>query len=430
MRAGPDIQGASFLAARPASLASVRAKMYGRPLTEGQIGGIVDDLAAGSYTDVETAAFLVATAHRNLSMREVVALTRAMAATGKTMAWPGRRSVDKHCVGGVPGNRTTPIIVAIAASLGVTMPKTSSRAITSAAGTADVMATMAPVELDEAKVRQVVERTNGCVVWGGAMGMAPADDRLVRIERQLDINMPVHIVASVLAKKMASGASSVLVDIPVGPSAKLRTREDAEVLAEMFYCVANELGVAIRAVFTDGTQPVGRGIGPALEARDVLAVLRRAPDAPAALRDRAIRLAASVLVLADPGMTELGARRLAAEALASGRAGTRFEAICEAQGGMRVPPIARHARAVVAKVDGRVTAMKCRELARLAKLAGAPDIPEAGVLLLVGVGDRVHRGQPLFEVHATSEAMLDHAVAYASSRDDLLFIDCHRDAVA
>ena len=105
--------------------------------------------------------------------REMVALTRAMIDAGERLAWPDAPVVDKHCVGGLPGNRTTPIVVPIVAAFGLTMPKTSSRAITSPAGTADTMETLAPVALDLAAMRRVVEREGGCIVWGGALGAEP-----------------------------------------------------------------------------------------------------------------------------------------------------------------------------------------------------------------------------------------------------------------
>ena len=187
----------------PASMAWVRAKMRGDALPAEAMKDIVRDIAALRYSPIETAAFVTATAHGNLAHREVAALTHALIESGFRLEWPGRHAVDKHCIGGLPGNRTTPIVVAIAASLGVTMPKASSRAITSAAGTADVMETMAPVTMDAARMRRVVEQENGCVVWSGGLGLAPAEDRLVRAQRELDVNAPAHIVASVLARKVA-----------------------------------------------------------------------------------------------------------------------------------------------------------------------------------------------------------------------------------
>lgn len=182
--------------------------------------------------------------------------------------------------GGLPGKRTTPIVVAIVASHGLVMPKTSSRAITSPAGTADTMETLAPVDLDLAAMRRAVEQEGACLVWGGSVRLSPADDILIRVERVLDIDAQGQLIASVLSKKIAAGSTHIVIDIPVGATAKVRTDDAAAELADQLTEVGRVFGVTVRCVITDGAQPVGRGIGPALEARDVLAALQGLPDAP------------------------------------------------------------------------------------------------------------------------------------------------------
>jgi thymidine phosphorylase len=162
------------------SLSSVRAKIYGRRLSESRFREIIHDILAGRYSDIHLAAFVTACSGGHLDGGEIIALTRAMVDAGDHLQWPTTRVVDKHCVGGLPGNRTTPIVVAIVSACGLTMPKTSSRAITSPAGTADTMETLAPVDLDLVLMRRVVEREGGCIVWGGAVHLSPADDVLIR----------------------------------------------------------------------------------------------------------------------------------------------------------------------------------------------------------------------------------------------------------
>jgi thymidine phosphorylase len=359
------------------SLADVRAKLFGRTLDDVAMLAIVRDIVAHRYSNVELAAFIAAGCADHLAVSEVVALTRAMVDTGDHLHWKLPIIVDKHCIGGLAGNRTTPIVVAIATAMGLIMPKTSSRAITSPAGTADTVATLTPVELDERAMRRVVECTGGCMVWGGAMNMAPADDILIRVERTLDIDSSGQMVASVLSKKIAAGSTHVVIDMPVGPTAKVRDGVEAKALATLLTQVADAFGLRLRVLLSDGMQPVGRGIGPALEAHDVLAVLRNQPGAPADLRARALDVAAAVLELggaAQPG----DARRAAADCLASGRAWAQFQAICEAQGGLRIPGVAAYRQAVPAPRSGIATAIDNRRLSRAAKLAGAPFSPLAG----------------------------------------------------
>ena len=402
------------------SMSAVRAKVYGHALAERQILDILHDVAEGRYTDVEIAALLTACA-RGMNLDEVVGLTRGMIAVGERIRWDREIVADKHSVGGLPGNRTTPIIVAIVAALGVCIPKTSSRAITSPAGTADTMETLTCVDLDLAAMRNVVERESGCLIWGGAVRLSPVDDLLIRVERALDIDSEGQLVASVLSKKAAAGSTHVVVDMPVGPTAKVRDRSSAMALAGLLEQVGREIGLQVRAFFTDGTQPVGRGIGPALEARDVLAVLRGEPGSPDDLRARAVNLAGEVLELAAHCPIGSGAS-MASAVLAYGRAWSKLQSICEAQGGMRDPPLAAHRWELEATRAGAVAAIDNRRLARAAKLAGAPAAKAAGIRIRVRLGDNVERGEPLFELHAETVGELEYARTYLDGHPDIIQI--------
>jgi thymidine phosphorylase len=416
--------GASITVVHPApldSLSHVRSRIYGHDLNEPSLHAIIRDIVDGKYSDIDLSSFLTACATKPLDRKEILALTHAMVETGERLRWPAGAIVDKHCVGGLPGNRTTPLIVAIVASFGLTMPKTSSRAITSPAGTADAMETMAPVDLDTEAIRRVVEREGGCVVWGGAIKLAPADDILIRVERALDLDSEGQLIASVLSKKIAAGSTHVVIDLPVGPTAKVRSGKAAEALCRNIVEVAETFGLHVKAMITDGLQPVGRGIGPALEARDVLSVLRCEPGAPQDLRQGATALAGSLLELAGVASPNGGAA-LAATALDDGRAWAKFQRICEAQGGMRVPPMSSQQRPLVAERTGLVQAIDNRKIARLAKLAGAPDDKAAGVDLHVSVGEPIAAGQRLCTVHAESPGELAYAFEYAAANRDIIAV--------
>jgi len=394
------------------SLRAVRARIYGNRLSADDLQGVIDDVVAERYSDIDLSAFLTGCAAMPLDPAEIVALTGAMVNAGERLHWSTSPVVDKHSVGGLPGNRTTPLVVAIVAACGLTMPKTSSRAITSPAGTADTMEVLAPVELDTVTMRRVVEREGGCIVWGGAMRLSPADDILIRVERALDIDSEGQLVASVLSKKIAAGSTHLVLDMPVGPTAKVRSKAAASVLSVLLSGVGDAFGLKTRLLTTGGNEPVGRGIGPALEARDVLAVLQGEADAPQDLRDRALELAAALLELGGAASEGEGAP-LAAETLANGEAWAKFQAICEAQGGMRTPPQSTHRMPVVAPAAGRIAEIDNRRIAKVAKLAGAPDAKAAGIELHAHVGDRVEANQPLYTVHAQSTGELAYALSFA-----------------
>ncbi len=404
------------------SLAGVRQRIYGRRLGQEDMVAIVGDVVRGRYTDVHLAAFLTATATLPLSIDETIFLTRAMVDVGDRLSWDAPIVVDKHCVGGLPGNRTTPLVVAIAAANGLVMPKTSSRAITSPAGTADTMEMLAPVDLGIEQLQHVVRTEGGCVAWGGAMHLSPADDIFVRVERELDIDTEGQLIASVLSKKIAAGATHVVIDIPIGPTAKIRSREAAERLAGHLTETASHFGLTLRCLYTDGSQPVGRGIGPALEARDVLAVLRNEPACPQDLRERAALVAGAVLELGGAALAGQG-EALALQTLDSGRAWEKFARICAAQGGLREPPQAAHIEPLVALQAGRVVHIDNRKLSRLAKLAGAPERPAAGVSLRVRLGEEISRGQPWLFLHAQTRGEMAYALEYARHAGDIITIE-------
>jgi len=403
------------------SLSMLRGKVYGRRLDAASLASIVGDVTAGRYSAIHLSSFITACAARPLDRGETIGLTRAMVDVGERLTWQAHPVVDKHCVGGLPGNRTPPIVVPIVTACGLTMPKTSSRAITSPAGTADTMEVLAPVDLDLATMRRVVEQEGGCIVWGGAVRLSPADDILISVERALDLDSEGQLIASVLSKKIAAGSSHVVLDVPVGPTAKVRNLDDARSVAQGLIEVAQAFGLEAKPVFTDGTQPVGRRIGPALEARDVLAVLDNAADAPHDLRERAVLLAGTLLELAGKAPEDAG-RGMAEKVLASGQAAAKFRRICEAQGGLRTPPVSSHRHEITAHGAGRVVAVDNRRLARVAKLAGAPEAKAAGVELHVALGDEIERGHPLYTIHAETPGELEYALEYAAANPDIYIV--------
>ncbi len=404
------------------SLGWVRGRVFGRRFEHGDLHAIIRDIAAGRYADIHLAMLLTAMATKDLDDDELISLTEAMIDAGERLQWDRPVIADKHCVGGLPGNRTTPLVVAIVTACGIWMPKTSSRAITSPAGTADTMETLAPVDLDLAAMRRVVEREGGCVAWGGAVRLSPVDDMLIRVARVMDLDAEAQLVASVMSKKIAAGSSHLVLDLPIGPTAKVRSEEAGRHLARRLEIVAGAFDLDTRILLTDGRQPVGHGIGPALEAEDILAVLDNSSRQPLDLRSRAIALAAELLELV--GAAEPGAgKQMATETLDSGRAAAKFRAICEAQGGMRQPPQAGRTHVVTATRSGSVKAIDNRRLGRIAKLAGAPAARAAGVRLHVHLDEAVEVGQPIYTIHAETAGELNYAREYSGSNGDIIVLD-------
>ena len=396
----------------PASMAALFRKIGGERLDREDFRAIVQDIASHHYSKIELTAFVVACNRAELDREEVYFLTEAMVASGRTLDWHEPLVVDKHCIGGIPGNRTSMLVVPIVAAHGMLCPKTSSRAITSPAGTADTMAVLANVELPFAQLEQIVRAHRGCLAWGGTADLSPADDVLISVERPLSIDSPGQMVASILSKKIAAGSTHLVLDIPIGPTAKVRSMPEAQRLRRLFEYVAGRMHLALDVVITDGRQPIGNGIGPVLEARDVMQVLQNDPLAPIDLRQKALRLAGR-LIECDPDVRGGDGFAIARDILDSGRALSCMNAIIEAQGSQSFDPNAPQLGAlsfeVRASTAGVVAAIDNVQIARIARLAGAPKVPGAGVDLLHKLGHAVSAGDLLYRVHANYPADLEFA---------------------
>jgi thymidine phosphorylase len=406
------------------SLDAVRAKIQGRTLNAAEIEAIIGDLTHYRYSDMEIAAFLIGSASY-MTSGELLALVQAMASAGTHLKWPNPIVVDKHCIGGIPGNRTSMIVVPIVAAHGLTIPKTSSRAITSPAGTADTMEVLARVDVGVEEMKDVVAACRGCLVWGGHVNLSPADDILISVERPLCLDTREQMVASIMSKKLAAGSTHLLIDLPVGPTAKLTNTMEAMRLRKLFEFVGDHFGIAVEVITTDGRQPVGGGIGPVLEAEDVMAVLTNDPIAPTDLREKSLRLAAHLLEY-DPQLRGGTGYARARELLDSGTALKKMQEIITAQGPSNCRnDIGKLTFDVVAADDGQISGIDCLQLNRLARTAGAPIDKGAGIKLFHKIGDRVERGQPLYRIHAYDESELDLAVSAAKANSGYTLGDRH-----
>lgn len=404
------------------SLSYLRGKIYNNSLNKNQIQHIISDITKGRYSDIHIATFLTACAGGRLNEQEIIDITNAMVSQGQCLNWSDEIIVDKHCVGGLPGNRTTLIIVPIVTAFGLTMPKTSSRAITSPAGSADTMEVIAPVSLSTKQMRNVVEKEGGCIVWGGNVNLSPADELLIRVERAIDLDSEGQLVASVLSKKISAGSNHLVIDIPTGPTAKIRSREAANTMEELFESITSALNISTKIHISDGLQPVGKGIGPSLEARDVLAVLQNKPNAPKDLRNRALTLAGSILEF-SPSVKPGTGKQIATQLLTQGKAWLKFQQICEAQGGMKKISKAKYTHEILSKSCGRVISIDNRQLARLAKLAGAPKDKAAGLVLHTPLNTLVESGQPIFTIHAESKSELNYALSALELNPEIIQLE-------
>lgn len=401
----------------PISLKAVHRKIAGETLNKNEFHIICQDILENRYSKMEIAAFLVACSHNGLEREEVFFLTKAMVDTGKSLNWGEAIIVDKHCIGGIPGNRTTMIVVPIIAAHGMLMPKTSSRAITSPAGTADTMEVLANVELSIEQMKKVVQQHRGMLTWGGTARLAPVDDILISVERPLSMDSTGQLVASILSKKIAAGSTHLLIDIPVGASAKVHHNQEALVLRKLFEYIGDLFGLHIEVVVSDGSQPIGNGIGPALEARDVQQVLSNQKGAPSDLREKSLRLAGRILEF-DPDVRGGQGYNIARDILESGRAFEKMQAIISAQGAQQKKSTKAILEYEVKAIEnGYIHGIDNLKIAQIASLAGAPIDKYAGIDLLKKVGDKVKKGDSLFIIYACSKSNFEFSTQFSNENN-------------
>lgn len=406
------------------ALQAIQKKLVGKKLTYTEIYAIMDEIANERLGDVLTTYFAASGYSKGFTDQEIYYLTKAMVETGERLHFSGIVA-DKHSIGGVPGTRTTLIIVPIIAAAGFKIPKSSSRAITTPGGTADDMEVLAPVEFTKDQIYSIIQKTKGCIVWGGSFNIAPADDVIIKVEEPLLFESYDKILVSIMAKKVAFGSNHVVIDLPYGEMVKVHRMKDAEILKEKFEKLAKRFNMKLRVLIHKTDEPAGRGIGPVLECRESLLVLEQKPNRPFDLEERALNLAGSLLelcledapkqlrvkVLKEHGTAHEWARFI----LSSGLALEKMKEIIKAQGGD--PTITSshlrpggHSYQIRAKTNGTVRKINSKNATIIAKILGSPEIKKAGIYLDKKIGEKVQKGDVLYTLYTTSSYVLKEAV--------------------
>ena len=391
----------------------IRKKLHGEKLEHEEIRTLIGEISSNNLTEAEVAYFVSAEKLQGMSNDEIIALTDAMIKTGKKLNWGNVIVADKHCIGGIAGNRTTPIIVSICAAAGLKIPKSSSRAITSASGTADVMEVITDVELSLDEIKKVVEKTNACLVWGGALGLAPSDDKIIQVERLLNLDVEPQLLASILSKKIAAGSNHILIDIPYG-GGKMKKISDAKKLGKKFKHLARHFNVKVKPVYTLGKEPIGNGFGPVLEMKDVLSVLKNDKNCPKDLKDKSLFLAAKLLSLCGVFFPRHTARKI----LEDGRAYEKFKEIVNAQNKssdfeyrVRKLQLAKYKKIIYTKKAGEILSIDNHGINSLCRILGTPETASAGAYLHSHVGP-VNAGQEILTIYSESKQRLKEGLKF------------------
>lgn len=402
------------------AIKAIQKKLLGKKLTYSEIYTLMDEIAHERLSEVLTAYFVASSFKEGFSADELYYLTKAMVETGTKLEFDGIVA-DKHSTGGVAGTRTSMIIVPIIAAAGFKIPKTSSRAITSPAGTADVMEVLAPVTITPHRLKQIVDKVGGCVAWGGKLGIAPADDVIIDVEEELSFEPFDKIIVSIMAKKIAVGANHLVLDIPVGRTMKIRHIEDAEKVANKFRSLGRRFGMEVSVDINESLQPFGNGVGPVLEARDVMYILEQQKDRPLELEAKALRLAGRLLNLCYKSQkSDKNGEEEASQLLKSGKALEKFREIVKEQGGdphvtARSLKLTSHKHEVAAGKKGKIKHIQNYNLNTIARILGAPTDQHAGIYMHKKVDEMVEKSDVLMTFYSKDAHKLKEAVVTLES---------------
>jgi pyrimidine-nucleoside phosphorylase len=401
----------------------IERKRNGEELSAAEVRDFVAAYVRGDVPDYQAAAFLMAVWFRGLTAAETYAMTDAMVASGETVDLAtrlGRRVVDKHSTGGV-GDKITIAVGPVVAACGVPFGKMSGRGLGHTGGTLDKLESIPGFRV-ELTTDELVEQTReiGIAVAGQTADLVPADKKLYALrDVTATIDQVSLIAASIMSKKIAAGASAVVLDVKVGEGAFMRTVDEARELAEEMRALGEQAGMDVVCVLTDMDQPLGRAVGNALEVREAWETVSGA--GPADTRELVVDAAAQLLALSDLGVDEVEGRRRAEAALEDGSALATYDRWVRAQGGDPDParlPVAPVVRQVPAQASGYVQELRAREIAVTAmelgagrEVAGEPIDHAVGVVCLRKRGEEVAGGEPLAEVHAREEAAAENAEA-------------------
>lgn len=275
------------------------------------------------------------------------------------------------------------------------------------------MEALAPVAFNSDEVKEIVSKEKACIVWGGSLDISPADNILIEIERPLHMDPVGLMIPSILAKKLSMGVKKLVLDIPVGGGTKFPTPDDGKSFAYQFKEIAKNVGIEAECALTLAHQPIGHCIGPAIEAKEALTLLRDYSAGPNSLIEKSTSLAGIILEMG--GKAEKGhGQTLAKEILKTGKAYQKMKQIIEIQGGNpNILPeeieLGGYVREFKAKKAGHITEVNNAIINQIAKAAGCPNSKKAGVEIFKKQGARIKEGDLIFKIYSDHPSKLKRA---------------------
>lgn len=320
----------SFVKSNPLSMQAIRKKLLWKKITEEEIDAVIEDIKNNKIHDLVLAYYVATSFFYKSDIHELAYTTKATAYTWDMYRFPWIVA-GKYCIWWVPGNETTMIVVPILASLWVTVPKSFSKAITSPAATGECVNVLMDIEFDKQEVIRITDKVWACLVWNEKLNLAPVNDRIIKVSAPLGMEPYARMISSIMAKNYAMWINHCLIDIPMWPTAKVATSRDARRVAKRFKEIWEYLWIKMDVQITDWKEPIGKWIWAALQAREALRILQQHEDRSKDLEDKAIFLAARILLLCGVANSMNNATKLVTTQLKNWEAWKKMQEIIKAQ---------------------------------------------------------------------------------------------------
>ena len=375
-----EVVSVKLVQASTTSYEAIRKKMRGEEISYDEMFAIIKDISENKLDDTMMTYYVASSFFYPTTDEE-------MYQTAKTM-----------------------VLIPLIASLGIKIPKNFSKSITSPAATGECVNVLMDINFDKKGIEKLVEDQNCCLVWWGALDLAPADDKLIKVQYPLSMQSRAKVVSSIMAKKYAMGVTHSLIDIPVGPTAKVTTMEEAKDWKQKFEYVGKKLWMKMSVEITKADEVIGNGVGAVMQVREVLRILQQHPQRPKDLEDKVLHLAAKIIE--SVGMAKgKKALEIAKYQLESGKAWEKMKSIISAQKGnpditSETLVLGKHTYDVIATHDGKLKSMDLHKVNAVCRRLGCPIINEAGMYLHKKTGDKIKKGEVIATLYALDETKL------------------------
>ena len=400
----------SFVQHHPLSMQAIRKKLLWKKINEEEINAIIEDVKNNKIHDLVLAYYVATSFFYKTDIHELAYTTKATAYTWDMYRFPWIVA-GKYCIWWVPGNETTMVVIPILASLGITVPKTFSKAITSPAATWECVNVLMDIEFDKQEVIRITDKVWACLVWNEKLNLAPVNDRIIKVSAPLGMEPYARMISSIMAKNYAMGINHCLIDIPMWPTAKVATMKDAKRVAKHFKEIWEYLWIKMDVHITDGSQPIWRWIWACLQTREALRILQQYKTRSEDLEKKIIFLASRLLLLcwAANGLTN--AENLVKAQLANWEAWKKMQKIIKAQNwnpNIKSEDIhlGKFTYDVVADKNCTISKVDMKHLNTMVRWLWAPKEYQAWIYLHKKLWDKVKKWEVIYTMYSPSETKL------------------------